>query len=134
MTNGKNPKTISRSQKYEDYIKTFNLHDFEALKDFWTEDLYFYRGENVAPLVSRQAMMDFYEEAWKHFDECLTVRIVDEYGPYLSVEITNNLSVKNDWPDSPYGPFYKGQKKEVSGRVNYTYTRDGKIAVIVDAE
>ncbi len=134
MTNGKTPEIISLRHRYKEYIKAFNRHDFEALRDFWTEDLYFYRGEGVPPLVSRQAMIDFYEEAWRHFDECLTVKIADEYGPYLSVEITNNLSVKNDWPDSPYGPFIKGQKKEVSGRVNYTFTGDGKIAVIIDAE
>jgi ketosteroid isomerase-like protein len=49
--------------KYEKYIDRFNAKDFEGLKEYLVEDLYFYRG-HVPPLIGRAAMFEFYTKAW----------------------------------------------------------------------
>lgn len=132
MSNEQQPRDLEAT--YMEYLEAFHRHDFEKLKEFWSENMYFYRGNLAPPISDRNEMIRFYGKAWEHLDEHLTITNLIASWPYLYVDITNNIHVKKDWIDFPYGAIYKDQDIEVSGRVIYAFNQDGKIAVILDAE
>ncbi len=118
---------------YQEYIARFNAKDFEGLKHYLSEDMYFFRGR-IPPLIGRGAFFEFYTKAWQCFDEHITIRSLEVFRNNLTVDLTNNLHVFKDWLDCPYGPFHQGLEKELTGYVVYTFNNQGKIAVIVDMD
>ena len=121
--------------RYLKYLECFNAMDFEGLKKYLDENMYFYRGTYVPPLMGRVAFFQFYKKAWRHFEERLTIgNMKISNRRILIVTLTNHLQVKKDWLDSPYGAFHKGQRKTVSGDVIYVFNHHGKIAVLIDLD
>jgi ketosteroid isomerase-like protein len=133
MTNAIKMSTEEIKQRYHEYLACFNAEDFEGLKNYLAEDMYFFRGR-IPPLIGRKSFFKFYRKAWQHLDEHITINSLDVFERNITVNLTNNLHVFKDWRDCPYGLFKKGLKKELTGYVVYTFNNQGKIVVIVDMD
>ena len=59
-------------QVYAEYLAAFNDADLGAVARHLTDDVVFDWGEVMPPLIGRHAFVDFYAEAWRHFEETIT--------------------------------------------------------------
>jgi hypothetical protein len=124
--------------RYHDYLDSFNAKDFNGLKKYLAEDLYFYRFYGIPPFLGRAAMFAFYEEAWSHFNEHVTVNEIHfkkmnlkstYYFFIASIEV--HLQIFKSWINGPYGTYLAGTEKHVAENVLYVMDEDGIIIAIM---
>jgi ketosteroid isomerase-like protein len=138
MTNAINLSPEEIKQKYQEYLACFNAKDFEGLKNYLAEDLYFYRFYGIRPFLGRAAMFAFYEEAWNHFNEHVTVNEMR----FLNLELRSNcyffiatievhLHIFKAWINGPYGTYLAGTEKHIVENKLYTLDEKGTIIAIM---
>ena len=101
---------------YRKYIECFNAHDVACFSRFYDDDVVFM----AAPLpgmIGREAIVGFYQGAWKHLREHLVIRSLAFEKGRLRVVLQNTIDVLEDYPDFPVRPLQKGQH----------YTREGTL-------
>lgn len=130
-------------RRYEAYLDTFNSRNLGKLKEYLSDDLYFFRGPDVKPFFGREEMLNFYEsEVWPHLNETVTLKrfqllnmshdaAVNSELCYFQAEIEIHLEVYKDWLDFPYGhPYYAGDDVTVTNILLYAMNADGMITLI----
>lgn len=133
-------KKLTRKQtiaRYRDYVDCFNSKDFEGLKKYLSEDLFFYRAP-MPSFLGRAAMFAFYKEAWTHFNERVTIeeihfKEIDPEVPlvYFVASIVVHLQIFSAWIDGPWGTYLTGTEKHVAQKIFYGMDQEGVIAVIM---
>lgn len=108
---------------YEEYLATFNAQDVAGLERFLAPEIVFDWGGEMADLEGREAFFDFYREAWQHFTEHVTGRIIEADEHHIRAWIENTIEVIADWPDSPLRPYAKGEVIHLAGEMVYTLNR-----------
>ncbi len=111
------------------YIECFNNQDFACLDLIYAHDLK-YEGAYWS-LSSKQDFFNFYEKAWRHLTEHITVTDVRSTENQAFVELSNRIEVFRDYPDFPSRPLKAGDILNLKGTVAYTI-KDSKIEHICD--
>jgi len=125
-------------RKYQEYLICFNAKDFNGLKNYLAEDLYFYRFYGIPPFLGRAAMFAFYKEAWSHFNEHVTVNEIQ----FVKLELRSNcyffvatievhLQIFKSWINGPYGTYLAGTQKHIVENKLYTLDEKGTIIAIM---
>lgn len=117
---------------YRKYIDCFNAHDVPCFSNFYDDDVVFM----AAPLpgmIGREAIVGFYQGAWKHLREHLVVRSLDFDQARLRVVLQNTIDVIEDYPDFPVRPLRKGEHYTREGHLTYEM-HGGRFIRISDAD
>jgi hypothetical protein len=131
--------------RFKTYLDAFSRQDHDGLKAVLVEDLFFLRGDGMAPWRSRQELLDFHgpDECWKYFRETLRfqdLEFVHLPAPGAEMELCYfigtldiHLDVFKDWTDPPFGypPFRAGETLWMRDRVMYVMNGDGMIVSIL---
>lgn len=130
------PNAEQMKETYQEYLKCFRDHDWEGLKNYVADNIYFYWGVSMEPLVGKDAFVGFFKAASEYWDEKPSAEIIDATVPVLRVWIDNKIKVHKDWNDSPFAAFgmepKAGDEYNPNGYVNYVFNEDGQIAIIID--
>lgn len=116
-------------RRYREYLTAFNAKDIIALEGFLAPDVVFEWGDVMDDLVGRDAFFSFYSTAWQHLDEHITATIVSADDERIVADVHNELTVVQDWLDSPLRPYRAGETHILTGLVTYDL-RDGMIVRI----
>lgn len=107
---------------YRRYVECFNAHDIPCFSNFYDDDVVFM----AAPLpgmIGREAIVGFYQGAWKHLREHLVIQSLAVENGRLKVSLRNTIEVFEDYPEFPVRALKKGE----------TFTREGKLTYEVHA-
>jgi hypothetical protein len=88
----------------------------------------------AAPLpgmIGRDAIVAFYQNAWKHLREHLVLRFLSFENGRLEVTLQNTIDVLDDYPDFPPHPLKKGEHYMRTGTISYEL-RAGRFIRISD--
>jgi hypothetical protein len=138
MSVGKNLTEKQIIARYHDYLACFNAKDLNGLKNYLAEGLFFYRFYGIPPFLGRAEMFAFYEEAWSHFNEHVTVNeihikkmdLTSTYYFFIaSIEV--HLQIFKSWINGPYGTYLAGTEKRVNQKILYTLDEEGIIVAIM---
>lgn len=134
----KNPTAEQIRETYSEYIKRFANHDWKGLREYVADNIYFYWGACMPPLVGKNAFISFFEKASEFWDEQPTAENVEITIPILRAWINNKIEVKKNWENSPFKAFgmnpKAGDTYNPKGYVNYVFNEDGQIAIIIDCD
>lgn len=134
----KTPNDEQIKETYLKYIESFRQHDWEKVEKFVADNIYFYWGTRMPPIVSKVDFINFFKTASEYWDEKPVPNDIQISIPILKAWIVNTIHVTKDWSDSPFNTFgmqpRAGDIYEVSGYVNYVFNEDGQIAVIIDSD
>ncbi len=131
-----NPTSEQMKEIYKEYIKAFQNQDWATVREYVSDNIYFYWGVSMDPLIGKDAFVGFFEEAAKYWSEYPEAEVIDATVPVLRVWINNTITVHKDWENSPFEAFgmtpKAGDKYNPQGYVNYVFNEDGQIAIIID--
>jgi hypothetical protein len=131
------PNENQMIETYREYLDCFRRRDFEKIKEYISDNLYFYWGVTMPPLAGRDRFIDFFKAGSEFFDEDPQASNIKAEIPILRAWIRNTLTIKKDWPaeENPFAiEMKKGEAITVEGYVNYCFNEEGKIAVILDCD
>jgi len=105
---------------YERYIAAFNARDIPGFTRFYAPDVVFLLG--AREMRGRQAIIDWYDFAWKRVREKVALRrfIADASG--VAVELETQFTAIADWPDFSAGPLRTG---DVLRRIGFGHYDSG---------
>ena len=122
------PEVKAQVEKaYREYVACFNQRDLDCITNYFGEDFVF-KGP-IWTLHGIPEFKAFYINAWRHFNEHLTIKSIEVRPNQIIVDVYNQLSVSNDFPDFAAGPLKKGDNHLVSGPIVYTL-KNGRVCHI----
>jgi ketosteroid isomerase-like protein len=107
---------------YRRYVECFNAHDVACFSNFYDDDVVFM----AAPLpgmIGREAIVGFYQGAWKHLREHLEVQSVAFEHGRLVASLRNTIEVFEDYPQFPVRALKKGERFTREGTLTYELHR-----------
>lgn len=120
---------------YKKYLKCFQNKDFEGLEKVVSENVIFYWGADMKPLIGRDEFFGFFKKCWEYFTERPEASDISVHIPMLRAKIHNRIEVFRDWIDNPFknlGVIYKaGDIDDGEAYVEYCFDAYGKIALII---
>lgn len=132
------PNAEQIKETYNQYIKAFQSGEWEKVREYVANNVYFYWGTSCPPLVGKDAFIDFFSTAAKYWKEKPVPENIDVTVPVLRAWINNTIEVHTDWENSPFEVFgmqpKAGDTYNPQGYVNYVFNEDGQIAIIIDCD
>ncbi len=114
---------------YAKYADCFNRQIVECFSDFYNPDIKFI-SEVLPTMHSTEEIVNFYLPVWKHLKENLVIHGFRYEGKWMYVQVSNTLTVFEDYPDFVAGPLKKGDRT-ISGEVAYEI-KNGRFAAVYD--
>jgi len=122
------PEVKAQVEKaYREYVTCFNQKDLDCITNYFGKDFVF-KGP-IWTLHGIPEFKAFYINAWRHFNEHLTIKSIEVRPNQIIVDVYNQLSVSNDFPDFAAGPLKKGDNHLVTGPIVYTL-KNGRVSHI----
>jgi len=103
---------------YRRYVECFNAHDVPCFSNFYDADVVFMAAP-LPGLIGREAIVGFYQGAWKHLKEHLVVRSFALEQGRLKVSLQNTIEVFEDYPEFPVRALKKGERFTREGTLTY---------------
>jgi hypothetical protein len=118
--------------RFDDYIRRFNLEDDTAFDDFLAPDMHMKNG--TLEFTGVDGMKHHYRELiWPHFTEVLTVPRFVSDDHTIAIQMHTLFTARRDNPDTLFGPVLAGETLEFNGVIMYDLAPDGRFRDILVA-